>query len=181
MTGGIHVCSFETIRGRGGLDEPVCPAVEQRGDLLQVGPGPRVTLCVSVDPLCHRPCGLGDPDTDPQVETAASRQAHAVRGGNRVGAAGGLSDFLSAGPGPQRHPRRDGDPHGCAADPHRSVDGAPAFAESAVWPGAGVGGADHGGLPGYRFVRHVVGGDAVRVIGAGQHDLRLGCQCSLLR
>jgi len=155
--------------------------VEQRGDLLQVGPGPCFALCLSADPLCHRPDGVGGVGSDPQVEAATSRQTPAVCGGDGPGVAGCLPDFLSAGPGPQRHPWGDGDHHGRAADPYRGTDGAPTLLAPPVWPGVGVGGLDHGGVPGHRAGGHVPGGDAVRAAGAGEHDVWLGCQCSLLR
>jgi len=153
--------------------------MEQRGDFLQVGPGPCVALRLFADPFCHRPCGVGDSGTDPQAETAATRQAAAVCGDDGAGVVGVVPDFLSAGPGPQSHPGGDGNHHGGAADSHRGADGAPTLLAPDVRPGVGVGGADHGGLPRHRAVGDVPGWDALRFVGPGKHDLRLTGQCSL--
>ncbi|MCY1437131.1 hypothetical protein D9M71_532800 [compost metagenome] len=99
-TGGIHVCPFEKLRARGGVHEPVRSAVEQRGDLLQMGAGPRVALCLPDVPFRHRPGRPGVAGAVAQAEVAQGRQTDAVCDGHRRGVVGGVSDFLSAGPGP---------------------------------------------------------------------------------
>src|SRR5213595_1135114 len=92
-----------------------------------MGPGPRFTVCLPADPLHHCAVRFGAVDAIAQIETAPWRQTEALCGGYRRGVAGGLSDFLSAGPRLEGHPRGNGHYHGRSTDPHRGADGASAF------------------------------------------------------